>query len=212
MRFPTSTSTYLYLSLALFLTIIITSAAVPVVKEGSTSIVTSTQAQAAATVKSIIVVDPTPPPSKRDIDDIGPSSSSQQQRRHRKQRQPARLRRNAVFENVELNDSSNAASIKTYPGRGYVRSATFRNIHFGNVNQPVYVTFCIFAGLHCSTAAPCDNLKFSGIDIKPLKGGGIKTLCSNIKNPVSSGSTCTGPCPGSHRGMHDTEFEGCFGG
>lgn len=76
MRFPTSTSTYLYLSLALFLTIIITSAAVPVVKEGSTSIVTSTQAQAAATVKSIIVVDPTPPPSKRDIDDIGPSSSS----------------------------------------------------------------------------------------------------------------------------------------
>ncbi|KAK3350934.1 pectin lyase fold/virulence factor, partial [Neurospora tetraspora] len=50
---------------------------------------------------------------------------------------------NVVFENVELHDSSNAAWIKTYPGRGgYVRNVTFRNIHFENVNQPIYVTSC----------------------------------------------------------------------
>ena len=50
---------------------------------------------------------------------------------------------NVVFENVTLNHSSNAAWIKTYPGTGYVRNVTFRNIHFTDVNQPIYVTSCI---------------------------------------------------------------------
>ncbi|KAK3906561.1 putative galacturan 1,4-alpha-galacturonidase A [Staphylotrichum tortipilum] len=134
---------------------------------------------------------------------------------------------NVVFENITAIHSSNAAWIKTYPGRGYVRNITFRNIRFEDVNQPIYVTSCIYsyqncdssrlaitdvrwenitgtsrynvaAGIHCSSAAPCDGFHFSGIDIKPKNGGTAKVLCSNIKNQASSGLTCTGPCPGSH--------------
>ncbi|KAK0727227.1 glycoside hydrolase family 28 protein [Lasiosphaeria miniovina] len=133
---------------------------------------------------------------------------------------------NVVFENVSLYHSSNAAWIKTYPGTGYVRNVTFRNIHFENVNQPIYVTSCIYsyqncdnsrlgitdihwenitgtsrynvaAAIHCSSRAPCDDLHFSDIDIKPMSGGTAKVLCSNIKNQASSGLACTGPCPGS---------------
>lgn len=50
---------------------------------------------------------------------------------------------NVLFENISLNHSSNAAWIKTYPGSGYVRNVTFRNIDFKDVNQPIYVTSCI---------------------------------------------------------------------
>lgn len=50
---------------------------------------------------------------------------------------------NILFENVTLNHSSNAAWIKTYPGTGYIRNVTFRNIRFSDVNQPIYVTSCI---------------------------------------------------------------------
>ncbi|KAK3327514.1 polygalacturonase-like protein [Cercophora scortea] len=133
---------------------------------------------------------------------------------------------NVVFEDVQLYRSSNAAWIKTYPGSGHVRNVTFRNIHFENVNQPIYVTSCIYsyqncdssrlaisnvrwenitgtsrynvaAAIHCSSSAPCTDFSFSGIDIKPMNGGSAKTLCSNIKNQATSGLTCTGPCPGS---------------
>ncbi|KAK4192998.1 putative galacturan 1,4-alpha-galacturonidase A [Podospora australis] len=134
---------------------------------------------------------------------------------------------NVVFENVNLNHSSNAAWIKTYPGTGYVRNITFRNIRFSDVNQPIYVTSCIYSyqncdssripitnvrwenitgtsrynvavGIHCSGGAPCDGFHFENIDIKPKAGGNAKVLCSNIKNQASSGLQCTGPCPGSH--------------
>ncbi|GAB1314965.1 hypothetical protein MFIFM68171_05175 [Madurella fahalii] len=134
---------------------------------------------------------------------------------------------NVVFENISLNHSSNAAWIKTYPGTGYVRNITFRNIDFKDVNQPIYVTSCIYsysncdssrlpitnirwenitgtsrynvaAGMHCSASAPCDGFHFSNIDIKPLRGGNAKVLCSNIRNQASMGLECTGPCPGSH--------------
>ena len=56
----------------------------------------------------------------------------------------------------------------------------------------------VAAGIHCSSAAPCDGFHFSGIDIKPKNGGTAKVLCSNIKNQASSGLQCTGSCPGSH--------------
>ncbi|KAJ4414542.1 hypothetical protein N0V85_003103 [Neurospora sp. IMI 360204] len=106
---------------------------------------------------------------------------------------------NVVFENVERHDSSNAAWIKTYPGHSYSNCDSSRisitDIRWENITGTA--RYNVAAGLHC-TAAPCDNLRFSGIDIKPLKGGNIKTLCSNIKNQASSGLTCTGPCPGSH--------------
>jgi hypothetical protein len=50
---------------------------------------------------------------------------------------------NIVFENITAIHSSNSAWIKTYPGTGYVRNVTFRNIYGEDVNQPIYVTSCI---------------------------------------------------------------------
>ncbi|KAF2111131.1 pectin lyase fold/virulence factor [Lophiotrema nucula] len=127
-----------------------------------------------------------------------------------------------VFEDITAIDSSNAAWIKTYPGNGHVKNVTFRNINFQNVNQPIYVSPCIYsysncdssrlkisditwenitgtsrynvaAGIYCSKAAPCTGLKFSGIDIKPKNGGTAKVLCSNMNS--DSGLSCTGTCP-----------------
>ncbi|KAK4127556.1 glycoside hydrolase family 28 protein [Parathielavia appendiculata] len=134
---------------------------------------------------------------------------------------------NVVFDNITAIHSSNAAWIKTYPGTGYVRNVTFRNIKFEDVNQPIYITSCIYSyqncdssrlkisdirwenitgtsrynvavGIHCSASTPCENLRFSGIDIRPKNGGAAKMLCSNVRNQASSGLQCTGPCPGSH--------------
>ncbi|PGG99935.1 hypothetical protein AJ79_08372 [Helicocarpus griseus UAMH5409] len=96
---------------------------------------------------------------------------------------------NVDFEHVKLNHSSNAAWIKTYPGTGYVRNVTFRDIKFKDVNQPIYISPCIYtgqncdgsrlqisditwenirgtarynvgAGIYCLRSAPCRNLKF----------------------------------------------------
>lgn len=132
---------------------------------------------------------------------------------------------NVVYENITLTHSSNAAWIKTYPGSGYVKNVLFKNFQFTNVNQPIYITPCIYngqgcdssrlqisnvrwenisgtsrynvgAGMHCSSSAPCQNLTFSGIDIKQLNGGGtVKYLCSNIADQSTMGLTCTGSCP-----------------
>lgn len=129
---------------------------------------------------------------------------------------------NVVFEDITAIHSSNAAWIKTYPGTGYVRNITFRNINFQDVNQPIYVTPCIYtwqncdssrlkisdvtwenitgtsrynvgAGLYCSRNIPCTGFKFKNIDIKPKNGGSIKYLCSNINS--DNGLGCTGTCP-----------------
>lgn len=135
---------------------------------------------------------------------------------------------NVLFEDIRCIHSSNAAWIKTYPtGQGHVRNVTFRRYEIQDVNQPIYLSACIYsyancdasrlaidgvrwediagtsrynvaAALHCSAAAPCTNLSFSGIDITPLGGGGQeKFLCANIQNQVTSGLQCTGNCPGS---------------
>lgn len=127
-----------------------------------------------------------------------------------------------VFEDITAIHSSNAAWIKTYPGRGYVRNITFRNINFRDVNQPIYVSPCIYsysncdgsnlkisdvlwenitgtsrynvaAGIYCSKKVPCTGLKFKNIDIKPKNGGNAKILCSNMNS--DSGLACTGTCP-----------------
>jgi galacturan 1,4-alpha-galacturonidase len=130
-----------------------------------------------------------------------------------------------VFQNVTLTHSSNAAWIKTYPGGGYVKNVLFKDIRFTDVNQPIYISQCIYsntncdssklqisnvrweniigtsrynvgAGIHCSGATPCKNLTFSNIDIKQKNGGGpVKYLCSNIANQKDSGLGCTGTCP-----------------
>ncbi|KAL2152481.1 hypothetical protein VTH82DRAFT_5665 [Thermothelomyces myriococcoides] len=133
---------------------------------------------------------------------------------------------NIVFEDIKANHSSNVAWIKTYPGNGYVRNVTFRNYQFTDVNQPIYLSSCIYSynncdssrlritdvtwqnitgtsrynvavAIHCSASAPCDGFHFENIDIKPKDGGTAKVLCSNIQNQNSMGITCTGPCPGS---------------
>ncbi len=131
---------------------------------------------------------------------------------------------NVVFDNITCTHSSNAAWIKTYPGTGHVRNVTFRNIKFTDVNQPIYITPCIYsangcdssrlkisditwenisgtarynvgAGMHCSSAAVCENFTFKNIDITPKNGGTIQYLCSNIANEKTMGLTCTGTCP-----------------
>lgn len=133
---------------------------------------------------------------------------------------------NVIFEDVRCIHSSNAAWIKTYPGQGHVRNVTFRNFEVQDVNQPIYISSCIYSytncdsshlgirdvrwenitgtsrynvavGIHCSAATPCQNLTFNGIDIKPMAGGQEKILCSNIENQATSGLQCTGTCPGS---------------
>lgn len=129
---------------------------------------------------------------------------------------------NVLFEDITAIHSSNAAWIKTYPGQGYVRNITFRNIKFQDVNQPIYVSPCIYsyrncdssrlkisdvtwenitgtsrynvaAGIYCSKAAPCTGLRFRNINIKPKDGGTAKILCSNMNS--DSGLACTGTCP-----------------
>ncbi|KAF1832680.1 pectin lyase-like protein [Decorospora gaudefroyi] len=129
---------------------------------------------------------------------------------------------NVLFEDVYTYHASNAAWIKTYPGQGYVRNVTFRNIKFDDVNQPIYVSPCIYsyrncdssrlkisditwenisgtsrynvaAAVYCSGSVPCTGLKFKNIDIRPKNGGTAKRLCTNINS--DSGLDCTGRCP-----------------
>jgi len=131
---------------------------------------------------------------------------------------------NIVFDNITVHHGSNAAWIKTYPGTGHVRNVTFRNIRFDSVDQPIYVTPCIYSangcdtsrlsisditwdnvsgtsrynvavGIHCSSASPCQNFKFNNIDIRPQSGSEEKFLCSNIANQAAMGLKCTGTCP-----------------
>ncbi|KAI0157634.1 glycoside hydrolase family 28 protein [Xylariaceae sp. FL1272] len=134
---------------------------------------------------------------------------------------------NVYFNNVTCTHSSNAAWIKTYSGTGYVKNITFANFNFQDVNQPIYVTPCIYgsagcdssrlkisdvhwinitgtsryniaAGIHCSSSAPCDNFTFENVDIKDKDGKtAVKYLCSGISNQASSGIPCTGTCPAS---------------
>jgi len=131
---------------------------------------------------------------------------------------------NVVFKNITCKHSSNAAWIKTYSGNGHVRNVTFEDIQVENVDQPIYVTPCIYSangcdtsrlaisdvtwrnvtgtsrynvavGIHCPASAPCKNFKFENIDIKPAAGGTAKILCSNIQDVANSGLKCTGACP-----------------
>ena len=131
---------------------------------------------------------------------------------------------NVYYDNVTAYHSSNAAWIKTYSGQGRVRNVTFACMRFDNVNQPIYITPCIYgssgcdssrlsiedirwvnitgtsrynvaAGIHCSAAAPCKNLSMENVNITPMKGGTAKWLCSNIQNQQSSGIPCTESCP-----------------
>lgn len=66
---------------------------------------------------------------------------------------------NVVFEDITAIHSSNAAWIKTYPGQGHVRNITFRNIKFQDVNQPIYVSPCIYSYSNCDSS----RLKISDV-------------------------------------------------
>lgn len=132
---------------------------------------------------------------------------------------------NVYYENIRCIHSSNAAWIKTYPGTGHVRNVTFKDFIIEDVNQPIYITPCTYsgqncdgsripiediswinikgtsrynvaAGMHCSAAAPCKNLKFEDVEITPKAGGSAKVLCANIQNQATMGLDCTGNCPG----------------
>ncbi|ETS80879.1 hypothetical protein PFICI_08408 [Pestalotiopsis fici W106-1] len=131
---------------------------------------------------------------------------------------------NVYFDNVTCIHSSNAAWIKTYSGTGRVRNITFANFHISQVDQPIYVTPCIYsasgcdssrlgisdvrwvnitgtsrynvaAGIHCSAATPCKGFSMENVNITPAAGGSAKWLCSNIEAQSSSGIPCTGTCP-----------------
>ncbi|KAI1079365.1 glycoside hydrolase family 28 protein [Whalleya microplaca] len=132
---------------------------------------------------------------------------------------------NVVFNNITCVHSSNAAWIKTYSGTGYVKNVTFSNIVAENVNQPIYVTPCIYTGqgcdssripisdirwinvtgtsryniasaIHCSASVPCTGLSFENVSITSLDGStDVKYLCSNIEDQANTGIPCTGTCP-----------------
>ncbi|KAI0381790.1 glycoside hydrolase family 28 protein [Hypomontagnella monticulosa] len=132
---------------------------------------------------------------------------------------------NVLFNNIKCTHSSNAAWVKTYSGNGHVKNVTFSNIVSENVNQPIYVTSCIYtargcdqsrlpitdvkwinvtgtsryniaAAMHCSASAPCAGFSFQNVSITPLDGKSTpKYLCSNINGQASSGIPCTGTCP-----------------
>ncbi|OTB19010.1 glycoside hydrolase family 28 protein [Daldinia sp. EC12] len=130
-----------------------------------------------------------------------------------------------TFDNITCTHSSNAAWVKTYSGNGRVRNVTFSNIRAENVNQPIYVTSCIYtargcdqsrlpiqdvrwinvtgtsryniaAAIHCSASSPCSGFSFENVEITPLDGKSTpKYLCSNIQGQAESGIPCTGTCP-----------------
>ncbi|KAI0019637.1 glycoside hydrolase family 28 protein [Xylariomycetidae sp. FL0641] len=132
---------------------------------------------------------------------------------------------NVLFNNITCTHSSNAAWIKTYAGTGYVRNVTFSNIVSENVNQPIYVTPCIYTGqncdgsrlkisdirwinvtgtaryniasaIHCASSVPCTGLSFENVHFTDLEGSdNVKYLCSGITGQDESGIPCTGTCP-----------------
>ncbi|KAI0166713.1 glycoside hydrolase family 28 protein [Hypoxylon sp. FL1284] len=130
-----------------------------------------------------------------------------------------------VFDGIKCTHSSNAAWIKTYSGTGLVRNVTFANVEAENVNQPIYVTPCIYsargcdqsrlpirdvrwinvtgtsryniaAAIHCSASSPCSGFSFQNVSFTTLAGAtDPKYLCSNIDGQAESGIPCTGSCP-----------------
>lgn len=132
---------------------------------------------------------------------------------------------NVIFDNFTCTHSSNSAWVKTYSGSGRVRNITFSNIVSENVNQPIYVTSCIYSNngcdtsrlpindvrwinitgtsryniasaIHCPASNPCSGFSFENVDIKPLDGTSTpKYLCSNIQGQDQTGIPCTGTCP-----------------
>ncbi|KAI1774178.1 glycoside hydrolase family 28 protein [Hypoxylon cercidicola] len=130
-----------------------------------------------------------------------------------------------TFDNITCTHSSNAAWIKTYSGTGRVRNVTFSNIVAQDVNQPIYVTSCIYsnsgcdtsrlpisdvrwinvtgtsryniaAAIHCPASNPCSGFSFENVNITTISGSTTpKYLCSNINGQADTGIPCTGTCP-----------------
>ncbi|KAG9191818.1 hypothetical protein G6011_10552 [Alternaria panax] len=59
---------------------------------------------------------------------------------------------NVLFKDITSIHSSNAAWINTYPGQGHVKNVAFRNIKFQDVNQPIYVSSCIYSYQNCDSS------------------------------------------------------------
>lgn len=94
---------------------------------------------------------------------------------------------NVVFENITLTHSSNAAWIKTYPGTGHVKNVLFKDIRFTDVNQPIYISPCIYSGQNCdSSRLGISNIRWENISgtSRYNVGGGMQyvTFCAHFHN------------------------------
>ena len=92
---------------------------------------------------------------------------------------------NVLFEDITAIHSSNAAWIKTYPGQGHVKNVTFRNIKFQDVNQPIYVSPCIYSYQNCDSS----RLKISDITWENITGTSRYNVAAAIY--CSRGVPCT---------------------
>ncbi|KAI4632965.1 hypothetical protein J4E80_000325 [Alternaria sp. BMP 0032] len=90
---------------------------------------------------------------------------------------------NVLFEDITAIHSSNAAWIKTYPGQGHVKNVTFRNIKFQDVNQPIYVSPCIYSYQNCDSS----RLKISDIT--------WENITSTSRYNVAAGIYCSRGAP-----------------
>ena len=112
---------------------------------------------------------------------------------------------NILFENAILINSSNAAWIKTWQGQnalitgngdtgggggGFVKNVTWRNIHCSNVDQPIYVTQCIYGG----DPSVCDTSKVQISDIT------WQNITGTSRYDVAGSIHCSSaaPCPDLH--------------
>ncbi|KAI4922684.1 hypothetical protein J4E90_001117 [Alternaria incomplexa] len=91
---------------------------------------------------------------------------------------------NVLFEDITAIHSSNAAWIKTYPGQGHVKNVTFRNIKFQDVNQPIYVSPCIYSYQNCDSS----RLKISDITWENITGTSRYNVAAGIY--CSRGAPC----------------------
>lgn len=83
---------------------------------------------------------------------------------------------NILFEDFTAIHSSNAAWIKTYPGQGHVRNVTFRNFYFEDVNQPIYISPCIYSYSNCDAS----RLKISDVTWENVTGTSRYNVAAGI--------------------------------
>ncbi|KAF2233654.1 glycoside hydrolase family 28 protein [Viridothelium virens] len=112
---------------------------------------------------------------------------------------------NVLFEDALLVDASNTAWIKTWQGSGesnaggsdaggggsgYVRNVTWRNMVNVNVNQPIYVTQCIYNSGEADSVCDTSTVQISDITWQNITGTSRYDVAGSIHCSASR------PCPG----------------